>query len=84
MGADRFHSIKQAIDGSPRNDYTAELHLQVITPADCPASSTFRIRKDVLLRDRDAANAPLLNRDFLDLIERNLIAPAIIQLRRPR
>ena len=25
-----FRSIKQAIDAAPRNDYTAELHLQVI------------------------------------------------------
>ena len=29
-----FQSIKQAIDGAPRNDYTAELHLQVIKYAD--------------------------------------------------
>jgi hypothetical protein len=25
-----FRSIKQAIDASPRNDYTAELHVQII------------------------------------------------------
>ena len=29
-----FRSIRQAIDGAPRNDYTAELHLQVIKYAD--------------------------------------------------
>jgi hypothetical protein len=29
-----FKSIKQAIDTAPRNDYTAELHLQVIKYAD--------------------------------------------------
>jgi len=29
-----FRSIKQAIDHAPRNDYTAELHLQVIKYAD--------------------------------------------------
>jgi hypothetical protein len=29
-----FRSIKQAIDAAPRNDYTAELHLQVIKYAD--------------------------------------------------
>ena len=29
-----FRSIKQAIDGAPRNDYTAELHLQVIKHAE--------------------------------------------------
>jgi hypothetical protein len=29
-----FRNIKQAIDASPRNDYTAELHLQVIKYAD--------------------------------------------------
>jgi hypothetical protein len=29
-----FRSIMQAIDGAPRNDYTAELHLQVIKYAD--------------------------------------------------
>lgn len=29
-----FRNIKQAIDAAPRNDYTAELHLQVIKYAD--------------------------------------------------
>jgi hypothetical protein len=29
-----FQSIKKAIDGAPRNDYTAELHLQIIKYAD--------------------------------------------------
>jgi hypothetical protein len=29
-----FRSVKQAIDTAPRNDYTAELHLQVIKYAD--------------------------------------------------
>ena len=29
-----FRSIRQAIDAAPRNDYTAELHLQVIKYAD--------------------------------------------------
>jgi hypothetical protein len=28
-----FQSIRQAIDAAPRNDYTAELHLQVIKHA---------------------------------------------------
>jgi len=31
---DVFRSIRQAIDTAPRNDYTAELHLQVIKHAD--------------------------------------------------
>lgn len=31
---DVFRCIKQAIDTAPRNDYTAELHLQVIKYAD--------------------------------------------------
>lgn len=31
---DIFQSIKQAISASSRNDYTAELHLQVIKYAD--------------------------------------------------
>lgn len=29
-----FQDIKKAIDSSPRNDYTAELHLQIIKYAD--------------------------------------------------
>lgn len=29
-----FRSIRQAIDTAPRNDYTAELHLQVIKHAE--------------------------------------------------
>ncbi|OIQ67390.1 hypothetical protein GALL_510320 [mine drainage metagenome] len=29
-----FRSIKRAIDAAPRNDYTAELHLQVIKYSD--------------------------------------------------
>jgi hypothetical protein len=29
-----FQNIKQAIDAAPRNDYTAEIHLQVIKYAD--------------------------------------------------
>lgn len=29
-----FRSIRQAIDGAPRNDYSAELHLQVIKYAE--------------------------------------------------
>ena len=29
-----FHSIRRAIDSAPRNDYTAELHAQVIKYAD--------------------------------------------------
>lgn len=29
-----FRRIRQAIDGAPRNDYTAELHLQIIKYAE--------------------------------------------------
>lgn len=29
-----FQNIRQAIDAAPRNDYTAELHLQVIKHAE--------------------------------------------------
>jgi hypothetical protein len=29
-----FQSIRRAIDAAPRNDYTAELHLQIIKYAD--------------------------------------------------
>lgn len=29
-----FHNVRRAIDAAPRNDYTAELHLQVIKYAD--------------------------------------------------
>lgn len=29
-----FQSIREAINGAPRNDYTAELHLQVIKYAE--------------------------------------------------
>jgi hypothetical protein len=35
-----FRTIKQAIDTAPRNDYTAELHLQVIKYADLFQSTT--------------------------------------------
>lgn len=32
--SDTFDNIRRAIDSAPRNDYTAELHLQVIKYAD--------------------------------------------------
>jgi hypothetical protein len=35
-----FQRIRQAIDAAPRNDYTAELHLQVIKYADRFQSTT--------------------------------------------
>jgi hypothetical protein len=35
MNVDKvFQSIRRAIDDAPRNDYTAELHLQIIKYAD--------------------------------------------------
>ena len=41
MDADEaFRSIRRAIDGAPRNDYTSELHLQIIKYADLLQTTT--------------------------------------------